>query len=219
MFMKRFSPRILYPFVLAGAFSSQAAILDDLVEKIQHETTSHTAHHRKHRSRHHASLSKEAKWQSALQYLGYYHGKIDGDLATQTSFDAIIAFHTEHGQMATGFLEEEDKRYLLEVYRKIALKKYLSYEGKNRRKNNQKLQAALAQESLYHGKIDGRFGKASQKALKRYTLQLDSNGTEMDRKEIEARLVRDAREKVIQKLERIKQEPYDPTKYLSAAGE
>ena len=213
MKMNPFSSRIV-SLSLLGALSLHAAVLDDLVEKIEHQT-SHKKHYRKHHYRHHTTLSSDAQYQTALQFLGYYHGKIDGDLSTKASFDAIIDFHTKHNEITTGFLEEEDKAYLSEVYRTLAMKKYLSYAGKNKKRKYQQIQAALRVESFYNGKIDGHFGKASKKALKRYTAQLDTNMS-ISEQDTKKKLINDAREKIEKEIEEIKKDTFDPNAYATA---
>jgi peptidoglycan hydrolase-like protein with peptidoglycan-binding domain len=213
MKIKPLLPRILSLLLIGSTLSLHAAIFDDLVEKIQQQQP-HKKRHRHHLQ--HKELSSEAKWQTALQYLGYYQGKIDGDLSTQASFDAIIAFHAKHHEIETGFLEEADKPYLSEIYHTLLLKKYLSYTGKNRKRKYQKLQAALAIESFYKGKIDGNFGKASKEALNRYSAQFDTNTTLIDPKE---RVIHEAREKIEKEAEKIKEDIFDPQKYTSASPE
>jgi len=201
------------------SFALQAAILDDLVEKIQQKTSdtfTHKKHHKRYQTHYHTrTLSKDAQWQKALQFLGYYHGRIDGDLSTQRSFDAITAFHHKHHQIETGFLEEEDKAYLSEVYHTIRLESYLSYEGKSKRRNHQKIQAALAVKSLYKGKIDGLLGKASKKALNRYRSQIQSN-TPLSDNEVKQRVVQEAKEKIAMEIEKIKEDTFDPATYAKA---
>jgi hypothetical protein len=211
MTMKPFFPRTLCLFFIGSTLSLHAAILDDLVEKIQQQQQQNKHHKKRHHHRHHQrELSDEAQWQTALQHLGYYKGKIDGDLSTQASFDAIMSFHAKHHEIETGFLEEADKRYLSEVYRTLSLKKYLSYEGKNRKRNHQKLQAALTVTDLYKGKIDGIFGKASKEALKRYSTQFEANSTSLDPKK---KVIHEAREKIEKEAEKIKEDTFDPQQY------
>jgi len=204
----------LFCLSILGSLTLHAAILDDFVEKIQQETRQ-KKHYKKHHYHHQTTLSSDAKYQKALKFLGYYHGKIDGDLSTQASFDAIMAFHTKHNEIETGFLEEEDKRYLLEVYHTIILEKYLSYTGKNKKKNHQKLQAALAAKSLYNGKIDGVLGKASKKAFTRYKAQLETD-MEMSKDEVENRLIEEAKEQIETKVAKIKEDTFDPKAYAAA---
>jgi hypothetical protein len=214
MKMKPFLPRILRLLLIGGTLSLHAAIFDDLVEKIQQQPQHHKKRHHHHLK--HKELSSEAKWQTALQYLGYYQDKINGDLSTQASFDAIMAFHSKHHEIETGFLEEADKRYLSEVYHTLSLKKYLFYEGSSKRRNYQKLQAALAVESLYKGKIDGNFGKISKEALKRYSEQFDTNSSSLDLKE---KVIYEAREKIEATAEKIKEDTFDPQKYTAVSPE
>jgi len=143
----------------------QAAILDDLVEKVSHYTThsSHKHYHRHHK--HHTdTVSKERQWQYALKFLGYYHDKIDGDLLTQASYNAIEKFQRSHQEFATGFLENRYKPYLSDIYKEIALQQDISYEGDNKEYLIRKKQAALYVLGYYHGKIDGKFGAQSKVA-------------------------------------------------------
>ena len=210
MKIKRFSLHSLCITLLWGSISLDAAILDDLIEKIQHKPVQ--KYHKRQRSQH--TLSEEAQWQTALRYLGYYHGKIDGDLYTQRSFDAITAFHIKHEEVSIGFLEEADKQYLSEVYQAVSLDRYMTYSGKNKKKNNKKLQAALTLQSLYEGKIDGSFGKRSKHAFALYKAQFENNTTAISETDIKERLITDAREKVQKRLDRLKEAHYDPVKYM-----
>jgi len=142
-----------------------AAILDDLVEKVSHYTShpSHKHHYRYHKHAVH-TLSKEMQWQYALKFLGYYHEKIDGDLLTQASYNAIEAFQRDHQAFATGLLENRYKPYLSDIYREIALQQDIVYDGNNKERLIRKKQAALHVLGYYHGKIDGKFGAKSKAA-------------------------------------------------------
>jgi hypothetical protein len=198
--------------IILASLLLNGAILDDLTAKIPYFSKKKTPYKKHGKVHKEYTLSKEAQWQKALSFLGYYQGKIDGDLYTQRSFNAIIHFHTDHNEIATGFLEEADKQYLSEVYRTISLETYLSYNGKNKRKNIQKRQAALAVLSLYQGKIDGIFKQRSKAALSHYAQQIDANSTMTDR-EIEDILLKEAGEKIRHTLEQIRKTPFDPSKY------
>jgi hypothetical protein len=195
--------------------SLHAAVLDDFIEKIHSKPT--TKHHKKRRVYH--SMSEEAQWQTALQFLGYYQGKIDGDLYTEKSFNAITAFHVKHKEIATGFLEEADKRYLSEIYSVISLNRYISYSGKSKRKNKQKLQAALKLKSFYDGKIDGHFGKKSKQAFVRYKTTLENNTTGMTDQLIKERLIDDAKNRVEKRVEIIRKVQFDPAQYTDDSEE
>ena len=215
-----FAKALVSSILIFPSLSLHAALFDDMVEKIEAHIPAQTKHHHRHRYHRHTHryhmLSQEAQWQSALKFLGYYQGKINGDLFTQSFFNAVTVFHEDHGEVATGFLEEADKRYLTKVYHTVALEKYLSYEGKNRRKKAQKLQAALSVLSFYNGKIDGSFKKHSKEALTQYSLQYDGNATQ---EEIRTRLVNDAKRSIKEAIEKIKKEGYDPSAYAKSKEE
>ena len=198
------------------ATSLSATILDDFMHKI--DSRSHPVQHRK-KYRHHRKLSDAAQWQTALQFLGYYKGKVDGDLYTRSTFDAVTLFHFKHGEVDVGFLEEEDKKYLSEVYRILELNRYVSYEGKVKRKNNQKLQAALALHSFYTGKIDGQFGTESKNAFDRYKAAFAERTEHRTDAEIEKSLLANARSMSKKALERVKKDCFDPEKYTDHSKE
>ena len=184
------------------------AILDDLVDNINHHIEQKNPHKRHHRRHHHYRISDEKKWQTALQFLGYYQGKIDGDLYTTESFNAINAFQHKRQELATGFLEEQYKTYLSHIYQLLRLQEYLEYRGKNRRKNRQKIQAALTIEGYYSGKIDGAMGRRSKRSILLYQNSLDSNATASSKLDPEekTRLVEDAVFSIEKQLAAIKDE-------------
>jgi len=215
MKIKHFFFRYFYITFFLSILSLHATVLDDFIEKIHSKTA--TKHHKKQRVYH--SLSEEAQWQTALQFLGYYQGKIDGDLYTEKSFNAITAFHVKHKEIATGFLEEADKRYLSEIYSMVSLNRYLTYSGKSKRKNKQKLQAALKLESFYDGKIDGHFGKKSKQAFVRYKTTLENNTTDMTDQLIKERLIDNAKNKVEKRLDMIRKVQFDPAQYTDDSEE
>ena len=197
---------LLTIFILSGT-GLQAAILDDLFESIDHQTV-HKKHHRsRHRKHRYHTISDEKKWQTALKFLGYYQGKINGDLLTTESYEAIKQFQERQQYFATGLLEKESKEYLSKVYNTIALKNYLDYEGKNRKMNRKKLQAALAAEGVYQGKIDGVVGKKSEESILSYKKSLDQNMTSTSlSEEEEVHLIDEAKTIVGKQLANFKKE-------------
>jgi peptidoglycan hydrolase-like protein with peptidoglycan-binding domain len=178
---------------LLGSTAPQAAILDDLVDTIKNKTVQ-KKRHKKYR-RHYYAVSDEKKWQTSLKFLGYYQGKIDGDLYSPESFNAIQNFQKRRMSPASGFLENEYKKYLSYIYDIITLNKYLGYKGKSRRKNNKKIQAALALEGTYSGKIDGVMGKKTKKSILLYKSRVDINATSSPRlsDKMKHKLIEDAK--------------------------
>lgn len=162
-----------------GVALLDGAILDDLVEKIGQETT-HKSHRVKHQHGHryrHRVDSDEKRWQRALKFLGYYHGKIDGDLYTKASYDAVKRFQEKRQELSTGFLEEPSKIYLSHIDHILTLDSYLNMSTKHKRGKNKKIQAALAIEGFYSGHVDGKLGKKTKHSIRRYKMAADLNGT------------------------------------------
>ncbi len=189
--------------MLLCTFSLHAAILDDVAEKVE-AYESHFFHHNRHAThRHHRYhsrhiVSKEKQWQQALRFLGYYNGKIDGDLLTPVSYHAIERFERDHQEVATGLLDNCYKPYLTDIYTQLSLKRYLQYEGKERYKVYKKKQAALKVLGYYTGKIDGHFGKKSKAALK----------SAFEEGKSEPAIEEEAREKVDTLLDAMKEHTY-----------
>lgn len=209
--------------VFLSTLSLQAAFLDDMVERLQTYGASHM-HHKHYRHRHYHKdhrVSHEVKWQLALQYLGYYHGKINGDLLTPESYQAVETFQHTYQGLASGFLDERFKPYLSDIYVQLDMQKNISYEGINKQKNVKKLQSALQIMGFYDGKIDGLMGEKSKNAIKQYVqseegsnssdIHLDSNA--------KARLYQNAMTAVEKKLNEMKQKSYFPAHYQAEETE
>jgi len=203
--------RKIFVAICVCTFMLHAAILDDVAEKVK-QYESHYFHHNKHTAyRHHKhhgySVSKEKQWQMALHFLGYYHGQIDGDLLTTESYDAIERFQHTYQEAATGLLDNCYKPYLSDIYRQLAMKKYLDYNGQNRNFLNRKKQAMLKILGYYHGKIDGHFGKQSKAALQSALAEGKS----------ESVLETEAREKINMVLSTMKKHSYFSSHYEQPA--
>jgi len=212
-----FTTKVVW-IVFLNTLLLQAAILDDVVDKIQSYGASHMHYKKYHHSRHtqkEHKVSDEAKWQLALYYLGYYHGKIDGDLLTPESYHAIELFQHKYQSLASGLLAERFKPYLSDIYLQLKMKKDLSYEGKEKIKNSKKIQTALQVMGFYEGKIDGKTGEKTKSAIKLYVESKEYNKS--SEKELDADmkkvLIQDAVAVVEKKLGNMKQESYFNTQY------
>jgi hypothetical protein len=198
--------KVLWSIALC-TFSLHAAIFDDVAEKVE-QYESHYFHHKKHTVRRHHGhhihyVSREEQWQRALHFLGYYNGKMNGDLLTPESYDAIERFQHTYQESATGLLDNCYKPYLSDIYKKLAMKKYLDYTGQKRDLLNRKKQAVLKTLGYYHGKIDGHFGKQSKAALQ----------NALNEGKSEAVLETEAREKVHTALSAMKAPEYFASHY------
>jgi hypothetical protein len=205
--------RLFTTLLFSGTLLLHANILDDFMDTITPTSAKHPTKKRHKKQLQKPLLSEGAQWQTALQFLGYYQGKIDGDLSSEETFHAVTVFHTKYGQVPTGFLEEPEKVYLSRIYRMLYLSRYLAYEGKSKAKYYQKLQAALTLLSLYHGTIDGNFGKHSKKALRMYQERVENGQKSKEKKSLEYHLVHDAKVYVKKTLQKFQEEPFDPVAY------
>ena len=206
----------LFTLFLLLFSSLHGAILDDLVEKIEkQQPKKHHHRYRKHRKR--AShtlpshLSSEAKWQYVLRLLGYYKGPLDGDLYSQRTFDAISHYHRDHNEVPTGFLEPEDKRYFRTLYSQTYLKRFLDIKPRKGRYGKQTLQAALKMQGFYKGKVDGKFGRGSKKALNAYISARSLKG--VPKAQVERELVNEARSQMQDRIEKMRKVAAKPPTY------
>jgi hypothetical protein len=212
---------LFIPLFLFGNTILDAAVLDDLFNSIHQDTTHKKYHKRRYRKHHHRTVSDKEKWQISLKFLGYYHGKIDGDLLTPESYNAIKDFQQRNQYFGAGILEHDSKEYLMRVYEAIRLNNYLNYEGENRQKLDRKIQAALAAKGIYPGKIDGRIGKKTKNAILVYRQSLEQNvsnegGLSPEEKD---RLFVDAKNLLEKRLENFKEEAsFSPDKKADSSG-
>ena len=133
-------------------------------------------------------LSNSKKWQIALSYLGFYHGKINGNMNSFDTHHAIKQFQQAHQVSVTGLPNQAQKGYLSYIYKISTIAKYLNYEGKNKRSNGKKYQAALKVHSVYHDKIDGAIGKGTKKSILayKYKIGLDTQDSALSNEEKKA---------------------------------
>lgn len=207
--------RFFLLFLFVGTLLLHANIVDDFIKTITPHKGKHFMNKQHRKVRHPPELSEGAQWQTALGFLGYYRGKIDGDLSTEETFRAVTAFHIKCEQVPTGFLEEEEKQYLSRIYRTIHLSHFLAYEGRDDKVYHKKLQAALALLSLYDGKIDGYFGKKSIQAFALYRRKYAQEKTaHQNHAMVESMLIQDAKQSVKVVLRHLKEESFVPQNNL-----
>ena len=178
---------VLALFFFANTFIIQADIISEhysLIKK-KHYKKRYYKRHRRHKRHKTVILSDSKKLQIALQYLGIYYGKINGDMNSFDTHNAIQQFQKSHQVSPTGLVNQTLKDYLFYIYNVSILAKYLDYHGKDKIFNGKKYQAALKIHGVYPNKIDGIMGNATKKAFLAYKQKtaLDSKNPTLSHEE------------------------------------
>ena len=128
-------------------------------------------HHRKKHHRHKSTtITREMKIQESLVALGFYSGKIDGDLNSYETRAAFKKFNITYGIANDSSISPDVKDQLIYLYNLFILNKYLNAEGTTKRTKGRRLQAALKVFGAYHSKIDGIIGNGTRKAIAVYRM-------------------------------------------------
>jgi len=175
-----------------------------------HATT--TRHHRVRKHKRHKKRKKkkrtpkktpvkvpkftdEMKIQKALAALGFYNGKIDGEVNSFETRSAIKELNKKYGIGNTASLKPEVKDTLIYLGTLFKLDRTLIASGTDKKTKGKKIQAALKVHGFYHDKIDGLIGKGTRASIAKYKAQngMSANG-KLDFEE-EYRLISSAKDK------------------------
>jgi len=161
-------------------------------------------HH--HRKRHHKKKKKqvkkavipvmtdEKKIQKALASLGFYKGKIDGQINSYETRSAIRAMNRAYGLGNNAFLSPQVKDSLIYLGELFRFDRALIASGSDKKIKGKKLQTALKVLGFYQSKIDGLVGSGTRSSIAAYKSAngMSANGT-LDYEE-EYRLITKAKE-------------------------
>jgi len=129
-----------------------------------HRKSSHKKHVRKSTIR----ISDEMKIQKALAGMGFYHGKIDGEVNSFETRTAIKELNTAYGIGNSAALKPEEKDTLIYLGTLFIFDRYLIARGSDNRTKGKRIQTALKVLGFYHGKIDGAIGPGTRSAIAEY---------------------------------------------------
>ena len=164
-----------------------------------------TRHHRvrKHKKRKKSKkvvkkipqMSDQMKIQKALMALGFYNGKLDGEVNSFETRSAIKELNKKYGIGNTASLKPEVKDTLIYLGTLFNLDRTLIASSKDEKTKAKKIQAALKVHGFYHDKIDGLIGKGTRSCISKYkeSKGLTPNG-KLDFEE-EYQLISSAKEK------------------------
>jgi peptidoglycan hydrolase-like protein with peptidoglycan-binding domain len=132
----------------------------------------HKSSHKKTTKRRAAApqVTDQMKIQKALAGLGFYHGKIDGEVNSFETRTAIKELNKAYGIGNTAALKPEEKDTLIYLGTLFMFDRYLIARGDDKRTRGKRIQTALKVLGFYHGKIDGAVGSGTRRAIAEYQM-------------------------------------------------
>ncbi|WP_154806484.1 peptidoglycan-binding domain-containing protein [Sulfurovum lithotrophicum] len=110
----------------------------------------------------------EMKIQRALTSLGFYHGKIDGEINSYETRSAIKELNRTYEIGNSASLKPETRDALIYLGTLFEFDRNLIARGTDKRTKGRKLQTALKIHGFYFSKIDGAVGPGTRKAIAEY---------------------------------------------------
>ena len=171
--------------VVGQVANATGARLGDEIYYGSSKSTRHTTSHRKHRKRkkHHKSvvITPEMKIQQALSSLGFYRGKIDGQVNSYETRSAIKAMNVAFNMGNTASLSPEAKDALVYLGTLFRFDRCLISQGTDKRSKGKKIQTSLKIHGFYFTKIDGAVGAGTRRCIGDYKLSKGlSSGQSLD---------------------------------------
>jgi len=113
-------------------------------------------------------MTDEKRIQKALSSLGFYRGKIDGEVNSYETRSAIKDMNIAYEISSSASLKPEVKDTLIFLGTLFRFDRYLIANSNSKRTKSKKIQAALKVHGYYHGKIDGAIGKGTRGSIAQY---------------------------------------------------
>jgi len=140
-----------------------------ITNEVYHNNRRHrTSRRRTRRAPRRVVVTSEMKIQKSLTALGFYHGKIDGQVNSYETRSAIKAMNNAYEIGDTASLSPKAKDALIYLGDLFILDRYLISKDNRKRAKNKKIQAALKIHGFYHSKIDGSIGSGSRRSIADY---------------------------------------------------
>jgi peptidoglycan hydrolase-like protein with peptidoglycan-binding domain len=140
-------------------------------------------------------MTDEKRIQRSLSSLGFYRGRIDGQVNSYETRAAIKEMNTAYEISSNASLKPEAKDTLIFLGTLFEFDRHLNAQSSDRRTQNKKIQVALKLYGYYHGKIDGVIGSGSRRAISQYKADNGMGYSDSLDFEQEYQLVNSAKEK------------------------
>ena len=177
--------------VLALGGVSQASMMDQLIYNVAGQATNaagarigdeiyygssrsappakHHVKHKSHKKRYVAHRdTAEMKIQRALTSLGFYRGRIDGEINSFETRSAIKDLNIAYGISNSASLLPEEKNSLVFLGTLFDFDRHLISRSNDRRSKGKKIQTALKIQGFYFSKIDGDVGPGTRRSIGEY---------------------------------------------------
>lgn len=113
-------------------------------------------------------MTDEKRIQKALSSLGFYRGRIDGQVNSFETRSAIKDMNIAYEISNSASLKPEAKDTLIFLGTLFGFDRYLIASSNDKRTKSKKIQVALKIHGYYHGKIDGAIGKGTRGSIAQY---------------------------------------------------
>ena len=142
---------------------------------VHHHRRKH--HKKRHKKKHKKVAAKKAiapiitnekKIQIALTGLGFYKGKIDGEINSYETRSAIKSMNAAYGLGNNAFLSPQVKDSLIYLGDLFKFDRTLISKGSDKKTKGIKIQSALKVLGFYNGKVDGLIGSGTKRSIAEY---------------------------------------------------
>ena len=139
-------------------------------------------------------MTDEKYIQKALTSLGFYKGRIDGEVNSFETRSAIKSMNIAYGISDSASLLPQIKDTLIYLGRLFTFDRTLIASGSDDKTKGKKIQTALKIHGFYHDKVDGVIGSGTRECIANYKREkLNSSGSALNFEE-EYQLISTAKE-------------------------
>jgi peptidoglycan hydrolase-like protein with peptidoglycan-binding domain len=126
-------------------------------------------------------MTSGMKIQKSLTSLGFYHGKIDGEVNSYETRSAIKSMNSAYEMGETASLTPKAKDALIYLGDLFTFDRALISKDNSKRGKGKKIQTALKIHGFYHSKIDGAVGPGTRSSIAEYKMAKGlSSGNRLD---------------------------------------
>ncbi len=126
-------------------------------------------------------MTSGMKIQKSLTSLGFYHGKIDGEVNSYETRSAIKSMNSAYEMGDTASLSPKAKDALIYLGDLFTFDRALISKDNSKRGKGKKIQTALKIHGFYHSKIDGAVGSGTRGSIAEYKMAKGlSSGNRLD---------------------------------------
>ena len=113
-------------------------------------------------------MTSGMKIQKSLTSLGFYHGKIDGEVNSYETRSAIKSMNSAYEMGDTASLSPKAKDGLIYLGDLFVFDRALISKDSSKRGKGKKIQTALKIHGFYHTKVDGAVGPGTRRSISEY---------------------------------------------------